>query len=457
MAIIQPAELRETIDNPAELLKSIQAAHELWAKGSDRRKKMDDYYRGEHDILKRKMRDDLPNNRIVANYAKYITDMATGYLIGTPVTYSEDDEGTDLEVIREAYTLNDTGSLDADIAKDCSVFGVGYELDYQSEVGRVRIAVLDPQKTFLVVDDTIEARPLYGVYVVTKTDTEGEDVFEVTAYTESQSHTFSGKEIDALEFTSSTPHAFGRVPLIEYANNEEEVGDFEPVIGLIDAYNQTISDRLNAKEQDIDALLALYGVEAPDPETAQRMREDRIVGLPIDAKAGWLTKQLSEADNETVRNALNEDIHKFSMIPDLTDQNFAGNASGVAMEYKLMGFDQMIAIKQRYFKAGLRRRLENFLATSKTRATEEIDTSGIEIHFTRNMPVNEVELAQVVSALDGIISRLTQYSLLPMVKDPQKELEQLRAEQEESLEAQRKAFGSPEDGRSEPPVEDDEE
>ena len=40
------------------------------------------------------------------------------------------------------------------------------------------------------------------------------------------------------------PHAFGKVPIIEYKNNPEFLGDFEPVISLIDAYNLLQSDRV---------------------------------------------------------------------------------------------------------------------------------------------------------------------------------------------------------------------
>lgn len=38
------------------------------------------------------------------------------------------------------------------------------------------------------------------------------------------------------------------------------------------------------------------------------------------------------------------------MIPDLTDTNFSGVQSGEAMKYKMFGFNQMTAVKQRLFK-----------------------------------------------------------------------------------------------------------
>ena len=47
------------------------------------------YYRGDHPILHTTKKDSTaPNNRIVNNMPKYITDTAVGYFLGKPVVYS---------------------------------------------------------------------------------------------------------------------------------------------------------------------------------------------------------------------------------------------------------------------------------------------------------------------------------------------------------------------------------
>ena len=51
--------------------------------------RLEGYYEGDHDILRHRKKDSTaPNNRLVNNMAKYITDTATGYFIGKPVVYS---------------------------------------------------------------------------------------------------------------------------------------------------------------------------------------------------------------------------------------------------------------------------------------------------------------------------------------------------------------------------------
>jgi SPP1 family phage portal protein len=65
-----------------------------------RHQKLQEYYEGKHDILDRKMFDaSKPNNKVVNNYAAYITDTQVGYFMGSPVTYMAD--GKENEVYLE--------------------------------------------------------------------------------------------------------------------------------------------------------------------------------------------------------------------------------------------------------------------------------------------------------------------------------------------------------------------
>ena len=162
------------------------------------------------------------------------------------------------------------------------------------------------------------------------------------------------------QVVTETPeaHYFGAVPIIEYLNNKEGQGDFEQQIPLIDAYNKLMSDRVNDKEQFIDAILVIYGSLLGDDKeetkkAAKELREDKLLELPEDAKAEYLSRQMEEEGVEILRKALKEDIYTFSHVPNLSDENFVGNASGVAMEYKLLGLEMLTKIKERNYKKGI--------------------------------------------------------------------------------------------------------
>jgi SPP1 family phage portal protein len=121
---------------------------------------------------------------------------------------------------------------------------------------------------------------------------------------------------------------------------------------------------------------------------------------------------------------LRKDIHSLSKTPNLSDESFSGNLTGVAISYKIWGMDQIVSVKERKFKAALQRRIR--LITNILNTTgKNWDYKNIDITFSRNMPQNLAELADVVTKLKGMVSSETLLSILPMVDDPQLEQDRL--------------------------------
>lgn len=448
MAIIRDRSLLEDWNNiPPAMIQNCIQEH---LQSIPRLKRLEDYYLGNHPILKRQMTKGLPNNRIVANHAKYITDVAVGYVIGDPVTY----EGDGIEPILEVFRRVDIHSHDAELAKDLSIFGVGRELYYMTDDDNPipKPAVIDPREIFLVVDDTVERRPLFGCHFYEKRDINNQVIgYNVNIYTEQEVIHYFVKDLNGqvYEELSREQHYFSGVPVVEFSNNEEQQGDFEQVIPLIDAYNVLMSDRVNDKEQLVDAILKLKGVSLGDDEeeasqTIKLLKQYKVLELPgnSDADADWLTKNLSESDVEVLRNAIRDDIHQFAMVPNLTDKNFAANASGVAMKYKLFGLEQLAIIKERYFKKGLRKRLELFANVLRVKG-KAVDVSNVTIIMTRNLPANDMEAAQMIATLNGMVSTPTLIGQLSFIDDPAKEAEAVKAEKEEDIRRNQRAFGVP--------------
>ena len=222
------------------------------------------------------------------------------------------------------------------------------------------------------------------------------------------------------------------VPIVVYNNNEEEIGDFESVISLIDAYDKMESDSLNDFEYFVDAYLCLSGLVA-DTDDISTMKENRVLLLDSDSDAKWLIKDTNDTNIENVKSRLDADIHKFSKVPDISDEAFSGNSSGVAIKYKTLPMENVVAIKERKFKKGLQRRIELIFAImSKTSGA--YDWRSIDITFTRNLPTNETEIANVVNSLKDIVSEETLLAQIPFVEDVQDELEKVKKEREENKE-----------------------
>ena len=193
-------------------------------------------------------------------------------------------------------------------------------------------------------------------------------------------------------------------------------------------------------------LLTGCTLENDDPNDkrspAQKLLEERTLSLPdTDASAQWLIKQSDEAGAQILRDAIKSDIHKMSMVPDLTDESFAANASGVAMRYKLLGMEQLTAIKERWFREGLRSRLRLYAHFLDVLAVARLDPETVEMTFTRSLPVNETEVAQMVAQLDGLAPRRTLLAQLPFIEDVEEAMQELDAQKDEDAKRQAEAFG----------------
>lgn len=397
-------------------IETIRACLREHLRGLPRLERLRAYYGGRHDILHRTRDPGLPNNRLAHGFPRYISTMAAGYLIGNPVSYAagKDDSRAEeaLNAVMQEYQACAMDSVDAELAKNASIFGRGVELVFANEEARPRSAALNPEHAFVVYDDTVECRPQFGIYFAPIRRTDGETSgWHVHVFTENRQITYRTANLadfSAASIESDKPHFFGGVPMIEYWNDEEERGDFEGVLSLVDAYDLLESDRMNDKQQFVDALLLLYGctMETDDRgrTPGQQLREDKALALPdSDARAEWLCKQMNEGDTEILKKALKNDIHKMSLVPDMTDENFAGNASGVAMKYKLLGLEQLTKIKERWFREGLRNRLRLYGAFMRCLGGYELNADDVRIIFSRSLPVNELETAQMLNALNGLI------------------------------------------------------
>ena len=451
---------------PGAMLASACREHR---KALDRLKSLRDSYANRRQIMERTRPNNLPNARLAHGFARYISTMASGYLIGKPVAYSAPDEaqGPALEALQDAYTRTAIDSVDAELAKDASVYGKGVELVYADENAQPRSVSMDPISAFVVYDTSAQARPMFGVITQDVIRMDGtKDGLAVTVATPSAMWIYrvqSEEQLIGAEPVEVRPHFFGDIPIVEYWNEEDEIGDFEQVNGLIDAYDTLQSDRINDKTQFVNALLVLTGADMEperDEETgdvtrspAQQIREDGILSLPEGATAEYLARALSENDVQVLRNSIASDIHKFSMVPDLTDEHFAGNSSGVAMRYKLLGFEQLMQIKERWFREALRERMRLYAAFLARKGSPVLDVDNVRMQFTRSLPVNELETSQMIRNLEGMVPPEQLLAQLPFVDDPAAAAEQMEEHraQESVREAQMYNL------RPEQPPEEDEE
>lgn len=409
------------------------------------------YYQGKHKIL-----NEDRENKLICNHAKDISDTASSYFIGNPVSYKAE---MDISDFTDALEVAGADETDGDNGLELSIYGLTYEYVYAKEdENYLTTKNLSAENTFMVKDDSIEENELFAVYYYIKKDDSGvaPDRYIATVLTRNYKYELNIENNAEYQPTTepAIPHYLGEIPVIEYLNNKLAIGDFELQIPLIDAYNALMSDRVTDKEQFIDAILAIYGTMLSDDEVEENgekkdgleeamknIKRRKVMEMPGEgAKAEYITRTFDESGVEILKKAIEQDIHKFSHIPCMTDESFGGNVSGVAMEFKLLGMENITKIKTRYYKKGLRKRIRifcNFLSLQG----KAVDPAGITMTFTRALPKNLLEISQIVANLWGKVSRKTLLSQIPFVDNVDDELAALDQETEENMKRQQEVFG----------------
>lgn len=449
MAIVVNREVAGDLNNPSvDLLDYCIQEHLMQVQRLER---LSDYYDGKQDILKRKKENEAaPNNKVLINHAKYVVDMNVGFMVGNPIAYTSDTD-KNIKPILDLYDEIDIVSHDTELEKDLSTFGIGYELVYlkinKDETTQPMIKCIDPRGIFLVTDDTVDKNPLFAIHHQPVFDLQGGiSYFLVKYYNDNRVLTYrcNSQGWGDYDLIKALPHYFGAVPVIEYRNNEEKQGDFEQAMTLIDAYNLLQSDRLNDKEAFVDAIMFIQGFLLADGDGEKLMKEKLLQtsASPSETAAGYLTKELDESGVDVLRDAILDDIHKVTYVPNLNDENFAGNVSGESMKYKLFGLLQLMSVKSRYMVKGLRQRMqiiENFLKIKD----KTIDATGTKIKLKPNLPINTTDIInQIVQAYSaGILPLKILLTWLPDIDDVDEVLKQLTEEKERQIDMNQKMLG----------------
>ena len=431
-----------------QIIRKLIIKHQSYVSKIVRNRK---YYEAEHTIL-----ESDHTTKIVHNHAKDISDIAAWYFMGNPIKYDNTGDA-DIEPLLVAFDNAGADDADADNAINASICGVAYEYIYPiKDTTTLTIKTLDSEHTFIVKDDSIEENELFAVYYYPKKDDVNDKLgWYANIYTAHYKYEMVIENTESTQGVKERPeeHNMGEIPVIEIRNNKQGIGDFEQQIGIIDAYNSLMSDRVEDKDQFVDAILMLYGGQLADEEdydentnddTAQekayrQLKKKKLLELPPDAKAEYLTRTFDENGIEVLRKALKNDIYNLSQVPNLSDENFAGNSSGVAMEYKLLGLEMLTKTKQRYYRKALKKRIRlfcNYLGLQKIM----IDANSIVPVFTRGLPRNLVEMAQTIANLKDMVSQRTLIGMLPFVEDPDKELAAVQEEQSKKVQQQKELF-----------------
>lgn len=393
-----------------------------------RYEKLHTYYMGQHDITKRRSEEGKPNNKVVNPYPDLIISTVAGYMLGQPVKWLSEDAAY-LEKIQEVFSANSEEDRNLELLKTFSTQGEAFELVYLDEDADICFAQLPNEQTIAIYDDSIKPKLqlVLRYYPIGSLKRDTQAQYKVELYWPDHIDYYSqagGKYV----LDNSVSHYFGQVPVVHYFNNKECTGDFEKILPLIDDYDKILSDNSNELEYFRNAYMIIKGFGDIAEEDLRKMRKTGaflLPGISENEDISFITKELDDAAVMSQLETLEANIHKFASVPNLTDENFASNASGVAIKYKLWGFEQLICAKERKFKNALQGRLQ-LITTAMNLKGNNFDWRQMAPSLTRNLPANVLEQSEIVANLKdllGVIPMEDLFAQLPFIRDPQKAAE----------------------------------
>lgn len=383
------------------------------------RQRLYDYYRGEQSVDKGETVRGRPDNRLRAPFPRYITEVHTGYFLGLPPTVACGGAagGRYAALSREL----DLPHLYFDLGRDLSICGAGFALVW-AERGGVKVCRCDPCGCFAIRSGDAGAPLLAAVRLFASGGGETRGVL----YTAERLLPFAW-DGHGVTLGAAEENLLRAIPLLPFYNNCQGVGDFAMVTGLVDAYNVLLSGALDDMQSVANAFLALYGMQGTTQRDIEQANRSRILSLSEGGRAEFVVKNLNHEALGQLEVNLRRSILQLSMTPDLCDEHFAGNSSGVALQYKLWGIEQVRAAKERTFTDGLRALLA-VLTAGERLLGRSVDLTGGEVTFYKNLPQDNAALAETLLSLSPLLSRQTILENLPWVADAQEELRRKVAE-----------------------------
>lgn len=360
----------------------------------------DNYYMGKNDAIMASEH----SHKIPVPYGRKLIKSVLGFMFKEGyITYSwPDDWGDFKKTMDDVFSFNDEETENVRLGRDQAKYGSAYEIlfvdnqDARPQFYRVPAYQVIPVYTYGIKPKMWAAVNHYKVSTVTHIEVYYSDRIEHFQL-----------EDDAYRLVSTIAHQFGEVPVVEYRNNEEGMGDIESITALIDAHDEILANGLDEDSKFADAVMLLKNTNLDDEAIDQLIRL-RVLSIDEDGEASYLTKPDTNAGREILRKVIEGLIFSMSGIPNLDDKDAMAQQSGEALKYLYATFEIMVAgDKQSGFTDGLMRRLRLINSFLTWLGQSRHTTDSISIQWKRNLPAEGTTLIDNVVKVTGMVSRKT--------------------------------------------------
>lgn len=409
----------------------------------------------------------------------YSTNIVSGYFGGKAPEYSikQENNKKKIEIIKNFFNkvigkntnveefqllidyirdYNDDSSFFYDLVKDYFMTGACYGLTYETEDNEIVYTHISSLQCVAIYDYSAPLQKIGLLRVWQELDNDGFNCNMVEIITNDSKFYYKNSKLQPneykLEKDMSEEIAWKLTPAFA-VENVDNLAIFEPVISLIDSYQQIIENNRNIFQYNDDAKLMITGyrpanemfIQDPDnPENniinPERIKEDEIylkskVFYTDDTtgKIEWIIKNINDTASENHKKTLMELILMTICVPNVTDTGFTNADNSSALEKKFFPLEQAIIQADKQFKKELLAMWENIVDRINLKKSTHFDFRDIQVNLKRNMPTEKQEVVNMALQLRQLLSDETCISMLPFDIDVTSEKQKKEQETEDNI------------------------
>ena len=412
------------------------------------------YYHNESEILNRKQyyyKDGFKtedntksNHKIPHNWHKLLVDQKVSFLVGKPVVFQcnntdkDDKSSKEYEerlnlILGEEWDDNLT-----ELAKNSSNKGTEWLHIYINEEGKFKFLIIPAEEVIPIYDTSLQENleAILRYYLV---EVNGKDRIRVEWWTR-DTVTFyiqndSGEYVlDDTESTNPDSHYYyndigygwGKVPFIEFPNNQERYSDLKYYKELADNYDLNVSDLANNLSEIQEIITILKGYEGTKlDEFYENLRYYKAIKVSGEGGVDKLELNIPIEAKKEHLDRLEENIFLFGQGVNLKTDVFGNAPSGVSLKFMYTLLDLKASVMERKFRKSIKRLL--WFATEYINIIDKknYDSATIQVTFRKTMITNDRENVEIAKNSKGIISDETIVANHPWVEDVAEELNRL--------------------------------
>lgn len=449
---------------PLSLEKIIQLEVSTWEASNERRLIVlgDQYYRGDHDVLKKTRKEitregrviensTLANKKLVHAFLRKLVDQKTGYLLAKQPSIQTDSKEY-YEELKKVLLDKRFLKLLKNVGKDAVKAGRGWLHPYYNEDGVLAFKRIPPLEAIPLWKDAdhTELDAFIRVYEIEVYEADRKRIIRkieywdkrgVKRYTDDPLN-LGGLTLNADESTYHFSMLEGekevgmnweRVPFICFKYNDDEIPLIKFVKSLIDDYDEQHSDNANNITDMPNGIFVLTDYDGTDlGEFREFLSKYRAVKVSGTGKVETLTLDLNPEALEKHTEQLRKDIYEFGRGVDTQSEKFGNSPSGIALKFLYADLDMDANEMETEFQAALDNLMFFIDADIYNRTDKDYEEESVDFIFNRDILINETEAVTNAKDSVGVISDKTIMSNHPWVTDTGAEAEQLKKEQKEA-------------------------